>query len=235
VGSRARTYNGITVTTAAKEETTSAPLPVLLETRVRGIAPKDANAIGPELSVSSTLRWGSWQVYDGTAVDRLVGLDYFGARYMSSAQGRWTTPDYTAKGSDPVPVPSADFDFPQSLNLYSYVPNNPLSNVDSDGHDCVVQTRNSETSETVSVTSGNCDKISVGDGQTKTYIAGVVDTSSIASDGSGGITFGYTPYSGDGGVADLNAAPIATHLPGPLPIRRLKRRTVRPLPRRPVR
>jgi hypothetical protein len=30
-----------------------------------------------------------------------------------------------------------------------------------------VQTRNSETSETVSVTSGNCDKITVGDGQTK--------------------------------------------------------------------
>lgn len=48
----------------------------------------------------------------------------------------------------------------------------------------------------------------MGDGQTKTYIAGIVDVNSIASDGSGGISVGYTPYSGGGGAADLNAAPV---------------------------
>ena len=32
------------------------------------------------------------------------------------------------------PVPYAKFDDPQSLNLYSYVRNNPLSSVDVDGH-----------------------------------------------------------------------------------------------------
>jgi hypothetical protein len=90
----ARSYDGITViTAAAKDETTSAPLPVLLETRVRGFAPKNATAIGLESSVSSTLRWGSWQICDGTASDRLVGLDYFGARYFSRAQGRFTSTD----------------------------------------------------------------------------------------------------------------------------------------------
>jgi hypothetical protein len=73
-------------TTAAKDETTSAPPAILLETRVRGFAPKNTNAIGLELSVSSTLRWGSWHIYDGTAVDRLVGLDFFGARYFSGAR-----------------------------------------------------------------------------------------------------------------------------------------------------
>ncbi len=34
----------------------------------------------------------------------------------------------------PIPVPYADFGDPQSLNLYGYVQNNPLSHVDPDGH-----------------------------------------------------------------------------------------------------
>jgi RHS repeat-associated protein len=34
--------------------------------------------------------------YSGKERDAETGLDYFGARYLSSAQGRWTTPDYTA-------------------------------------------------------------------------------------------------------------------------------------------
>jgi RHS repeat-associated protein len=54
-------------------------------------------------------------------------LDYFLARYYSSAQGRFTgcDPDnYQAKQG-----PS----FPQSWNAYSYVNNNPLSRIDPDG------------------------------------------------------------------------------------------------------
>ena len=59
------------------------------------------------------------------------GLDYFGARYDSSNLGRFMTPDWSA---DPEPVPYAKLDSPQSLNLYSYVLNNPLSSEDPDGH-----------------------------------------------------------------------------------------------------
>jgi filamentous hemagglutinin len=36
--------------------------------------------------------------------------------------------------SDPDAVPYADFDNPQSLNLYSYAYNNPLRSADADGH-----------------------------------------------------------------------------------------------------
>ncbi len=56
----------MTVTTAAKHETTSAPPAVLLQTRVWGLAPKNATAIGPEASVSSTLRWGSLSLLANT-------------------------------------------------------------------------------------------------------------------------------------------------------------------------
>ena len=54
------------------------------------------------------------------------------ARYYNSATGRFLSPDWDAKSSDPVPY--AKLDDPQSLNLYSYVRNNPLSRTDPDGH-----------------------------------------------------------------------------------------------------
>lgn len=60
-------------------------------------------------------------------------LDYFGARYYGSALGRFTTPDWSAS---PQAVPYTKLENPQSLNLYSYVLNNPLSTVDKDGHAC---------------------------------------------------------------------------------------------------
>jgi RHS repeat-associated protein len=53
------------------------------------------------------------------------------ARYFSSAQGRFTIPDWSAKEE---PVPYAKLEDPQSLNLYGYVRNNPLSRFDVDGH-----------------------------------------------------------------------------------------------------
>ncbi|HLF26430.1 MAG TPA: fibronectin type III domain-containing protein [Anaerolineae bacterium] len=54
--------------------------------------------------------------------DDETGLDFFGARYYSSPQGRWTTPD-------PY-LPSGQVDVPQSWNRYTYVLNNPLALVD---------------------------------------------------------------------------------------------------------
>jgi hypothetical protein len=45
--------------------------------------------------------------------------------------GRWMSPDWAASVS---PVPWANLADPQTLNLYVYVRNNPLSLVDDDGH-----------------------------------------------------------------------------------------------------
>jgi RHS repeat-associated protein len=54
-----------------------------------------------------------------------TGLDYFGARYFSGAQGRFTSPD-------PEIIPR-DITNPRVWNKYAYTLNNPLSNVDPDG------------------------------------------------------------------------------------------------------
>ncbi len=59
------------------------------------------------------------------------GNDYFGARYYASSMARWLSPDWSAKVE---PVPYAKMDDPQSLNLYAYVGNNPLTTIDQDGH-----------------------------------------------------------------------------------------------------
>ena len=62
-------------------------------------------------------------------------MDEFGARYYASALGRFTIPDWAANATA---VPYADFGNPQTLNLYSYVKNNPLRDTDADGHCCDV-------------------------------------------------------------------------------------------------
>ena len=68
----------------------------------------------------------------GKERDAETNLDYFGARYFSAAQGRFTTPDWSEK---PQAIPYADLTNPQTLNLYSYVVNNPLNRTDPLGHD----------------------------------------------------------------------------------------------------
>jgi RHS repeat-associated protein len=54
-----------------------------------------------------------------------TGLDYFGARYYSSIQGRFASVDPSRK--------SIEVDNPQSWNRYSYTLNNPLRYVDHNG------------------------------------------------------------------------------------------------------
>jgi RHS repeat-associated protein len=69
--------------------------------------------------------------FTGKEHDAESGNDYFGARYYASTTGRFLSPDWSAKEE---PVPYAKLDNPQTLNLYSYVQNNPLIRVDADGH-----------------------------------------------------------------------------------------------------
>jgi len=74
---------------------------------------------------------GNTYKFTGKERDSESGLDDFGARYYSSQYGRFMSPDWSVQAE---PVPYAQLDDPQSLNLYAYVMNNPLSEVDADGH-----------------------------------------------------------------------------------------------------
>jgi RHS repeat-associated protein len=74
---------------------------------------------------------GNTYKFTGKERDAESGLDNFGARYYGSSLGRFMTPDWAAK---PTNVPYASFGNPQSLNLYSYVNNNPTTTRDPDGH-----------------------------------------------------------------------------------------------------
>ena len=69
--------------------------------------------------------------FTGKERDSESGLDNFGARYFTSSMGRFMTPDWAARPTD---VPYAAFGDPQSLNLYTYVRNDPVSRADADGH-----------------------------------------------------------------------------------------------------
>ena len=57
--------------------------------------------------------------------DNETGLDYFGARYFASVQGRFTSPDDFLNDTH--------VSDPQSWNLYVYVRNNPLRYIDPTG------------------------------------------------------------------------------------------------------
>jgi len=69
--------------------------------------------------------------FNGKEWDSESNLDNFGARYFTSSVGRFMTPDWAAR---PTAIPYAVFGDPQSLNLYGYVRNDPVSRADADGH-----------------------------------------------------------------------------------------------------
>jgi len=75
---------------------------------------------------------GQQYKFTGREHDSETNNDYFGARYYSSTFGRFLTPDWSAT---PEAIPYAVMGNPQTLNLYSYVENNPITGIDPDGHD----------------------------------------------------------------------------------------------------
>jgi RHS repeat-associated protein len=94
-------------------------------------APYGQEIIDGAVSSAPTDTSSNHYKFTGKERDAESGLDYFGARYYTSSMGRWMSPDWSAKEE---PVPYSKLDNPQSLNLYSYVYNNPLSKADPDGH-----------------------------------------------------------------------------------------------------
>jgi RHS repeat-associated protein len=85
---------------------------------------------------------GARQKFTQKERDIETGLDYFGARYYSSTQGRFTSPDELTGGPHeifeevlpPDPLLYAEPTEPESFNKYDYCLGNPLRYVDPDGH-----------------------------------------------------------------------------------------------------
>lgn len=77
--------------------------------------------------------------FTGKERDQETGLDFFGARYMSPAQGRFTSPDpvrwlaWQHGGSNEKQRFMQHISDPQRFNLYAYGRNNPLRYIDPSG------------------------------------------------------------------------------------------------------
>ncbi|PYU91807.1 MAG: hypothetical protein DMG25_13665 [Acidobacteria bacterium] len=64
--------------------------------------------------------------FTGKERDTETGFDYFPKRYLTSALGRWITPDPAGKGA-------VRLNDPQTWNMYAYVRNNPTTLTDPSG------------------------------------------------------------------------------------------------------
>jgi RHS repeat-associated protein len=88
------------------------------------------------------------QKYTGKERDAETGLDYFGARYFSGAQRRFTSPD----------SPSfSKLSYPQTWNLYAYAVNNPLSYIDPTGHEIVCANNAQQCQADAAAATGNAE------------------------------------------------------------------------------
>ena len=88
----------------------------------------DYEPFGTEVQRTASGYTGSGEVkqkFTGKERDAETGFDYFGARYMSAALGRFTTPDPLLNSGRPWD--------PRSWNRYSYTLSSPMIFVDPDG------------------------------------------------------------------------------------------------------
>jgi RHS repeat-associated protein len=140
--------------------------------------------------------------FTGKERDTESGNDYFGARYYASSMGRFLNPDWS---DGPDTIPYAKYGDPQTLNLYTYAGNNPLRNIDPDGHDCIYFS----SAGNASVKSGDC----FSDTDSGIYVNGTI-TSLNYNSNSSSWSFSYNSYdNGNLGTGTIANAPA----PGPEP------------------
>ncbi|WP_213807872.1 RHS repeat-associated core domain-containing protein [Granulicella sp. dw_53] len=121
---------------------------------------------------------GNAYKFTGQERDSESQLDYFGARYYNFNLGRFMSPD--------TPFVDQNAGDPQSWNLYSYGRNNPLSNVDPDGQDCIYASGNGAGS----LQRGDCTS----DTDSGIFVNGHVDENSFKYNRSNNIiSFSYIP------------------------------------------
>ncbi len=181
------------------------------------------------------------QKFTGKRRDDETGLDFFEARYFSSVQGRFTSPDEFTGGATELfavvaahnPTFYAEIAEPQSLNKYTYCLNNPYKFVDPDGHQhtqtdrlkdagrAIMETANgiaAAVSEANGFPAGDLPQNSLGRGIGK-VIAGVQGLAEIGL--GGGMIFGggaeavvTSPATVTGIGAALPAAGVVTVVAG---------------------
>jgi RHS repeat-associated protein len=118
--------------------------------------------------------------FTGQERDSESGLDFFGARYLSSSMGRMMSPD-------PVFISIDRIRDPQGLNLYAYARNNPLSITDPTGLDFY---------QTCTSTKDNGDTCQqVQNGSAKVWVQG-------SSDSDGNFTASRIANDADGNLVD---------------------------------
>lgn len=148
-------------------------------------------------------------LYTGKERDSESGNDYFGARYYASTMGRFLSPD-------PSQLYFADPTNPQSFNLYGYVLNNPLGNIDPAGLDCIHI--NVDTGVYEGFERGDCDNSTEEKANSGQYVDGTVNTIYTTTGDSNGVVTGYNGTNDDTGalIAGTFATPLDTSLQ-PLP------------------
>ena len=102
--------------------------------------------------------------FTGKERDAESGNDYFGARYYSSAMGRFMSPDplpwigWQHGDEDDEKKFDAYISNPQDLNMYAYVLNNPLNKTDPTGMNACGTSNDSSCKVTVTITDRGKDK-----------------------------------------------------------------------------
>jgi RHS repeat-associated protein len=124
------------------------------------------------------------QHFTGQIHDSETGNDYFNARYYSNSTGRFLSPD-------PSGLDYVDPANPQSLNLYSYVNNNPLVSLDPSGLALQISCN--------SVPSSYTD-----DGSGGLIVTGYSDSCTYTDDGQDGLTQPSTSFQKQSTLHPLN-------------------------------